>query len=112
MQNLILTPVSVEELVNLIASEVETRIHKTEVREPLPERMTLQEACDLTDQSKGQIYKMTMLGTIPCSHFGKRLIFSRKALTEWMDERTISSHSDRDEMSDRLSETAKKRLAK
>lgn len=112
MQNLILTPVSVEELVNLIASEVETRIHKSEIKEPLSERMTLQEACKLTGQSKGQIYKMTMLGTIPCSHFGKRLIFSRKALTEWMEERTISAPSAGDIMSERLSATAKKHLKK
>ena len=112
MQNLILTPVSVEELVNLLASEVETKNHKNDIKEPLSERMTLQDACELTGQSKGGVYKMTMLGTIPRSHFGKRLIFSRKALTEWMEERTISAPSVGDVMSDRLSATAKKRLNK
>ena len=86
--------------------------HPTKAPEPLPDRITLQDACELTGQSKGQIYKMTMLGTIPCSHFGKRLIFSRKALTEWMEERTISAPSAGDIMSDRLSATAKKHLKK
>ena len=86
--------------------------HPTKAPEPLPDRITLQDACELTGQSKGQIYKMTMLGTIPCSHFGKRLIFSRKALTEWMEEKTISAPSDGKVMSDRLSATAKKRLNK
>jgi excisionase family DNA binding protein len=84
--------------------------HPTKAPEPLPDRITLQDACELTGQSKGQLYKMTMLGTIPFSHFGKRLIFSRKALTEWMESRTISAHSAGDGMSDRLSATAKRRL--
>jgi excisionase family DNA binding protein len=86
--------------------------HPTKAPEPLPDRITLQDACELTGQSKGQIYKMTMLGTIPCSHFGKRLIFSRKALTEWMEEKTISAPSAGDEIENRLSATAKKRLKK
>jgi excisionase family DNA binding protein len=86
--------------------------HPPKASEPLPDRITLHDACELTGQSKGQIYKMTMLGTIPCSHFGKRLIFSRKALIEWMEERTISAPSAGDVMSDRLSSSAKKRLKK
>ena len=86
--------------------------HPTKASEPLPDRITLQDACELTGQSKGQVYKLTMIGDIPFSHFGKRLIFSRKALTEWMEERTISSPSVGDVMSDRLSASAKKRLKK
>ena len=86
--------------------------HPTKTPEPLPDRITLKEACELTGQSKGQIYKMTMLGTIPFSHFGKRLIFSRKALTVWMEERTISAPHASEIMSSILSSSAKKHLKK
>jgi excisionase family DNA binding protein len=80
--------------------------------EPLPDRITLQKACLLTGNSKSQIYKLTMNEDIPFQKFGKRLIFSRKSLLQWMDERTISTPSAGNVMADRLSASAKKQLKK
>jgi excisionase family DNA binding protein len=79
---------------------------------PLPDRISLLEACQLIGSSKGQIYKLTMNEDIPFQKFGKRLVFSRKSLLKWMEERTISTPTAGDVMSDRLSATAKKRLKK
>lgn len=80
--------------------------------EPLPDRITINEACKITDSSKAQIYKLSMLGEIPASKYGKRLVFSRKVLLEWMAARTISVSPAGDVMSDRLAISAKKHLNK
>lgn len=60
------------------------------VPEPEPDEITLAEACEITGLGKSSIYKLTMSNEIPYSKFGKRLFFSRKQLTAWMQERTIS----------------------
>lgn len=79
---------------------------------PLPDRIELNEACLVTDQSKSQVYKLTMLNEIPFQKYGKRLVFSRKSLLAWMEKRTISAPSAGDVMTDRLSKSAKKHLKK
>jgi hypothetical protein len=58
------------------------------------------------------MYKLTMQGDIPFQKYGKKLIFSRKNLLQWMDERTVSSPSAVDLMADSLAASAKKRLRK
>jgi excisionase family DNA binding protein len=79
---------------------------------PLPDRMTLSEACELTNQSKSQLYKMTMLSEIPFQKYGKKLVFSRKKLLEWMESRTVSPLKDTEIITGRVSEAAKKHLKK
>jgi excisionase family DNA binding protein len=80
---------------------------------PLPDRMDLlKEVCELTNFSESQIYKLTMLKEIPFQKYGKRLVFSRKALLKWMEERTITAPSAGDVMTDRLAKSAKKHLKK
>lgn len=78
--------------------------------EPLPDRISLNEACQLTGSSKSQLYKLSMLNQIPVSHFGKRLVFSRKELNAWMESRTISTSKDAEIITGRVSEAAKKHL--
>jgi hypothetical protein len=38
--------------------------------------------------SKAKIYKLTSSGKIPCKTFGKKLVFSRKAVLEWAESQT------------------------
>jgi len=78
----------------------------------LPDRVTLDEACEITGFSKSQIYKMSMLHQIPAAHFGKRLIFSRNELLKWIDKRTISICSIDAVISEYLAKSAKKRRVK
>lgn len=82
------------------------------IPEPLPDRMDVFEACTLTGFSKSQIYKLTMKGEIPYSKFGKRLVFSRKALLHWMENSTVPSTNAGDVMAERLAKSAKKHLEK
>jgi len=56
--------------------------------EDLPDRCFMEEACCITGFSESKIYKETMKRTIPFEKYGKRLVFSRKKLLEWMESRT------------------------
>ena len=97
------------EIKNCLLETIE-EIKNLPTPEPLPDQMTLKEACKLTALSKSQLYKLSMLDEIPRSYYGKRLEFSRKNLLEWMKERTISAPSASDIMDNRLSRSAKKQL--
>jgi predicted DNA-binding transcriptional regulator AlpA len=76
----------------------------------LPDRISLIEACELTGFSKSQMYKLSHLGEIPKSHYGKKLIFSRKSILEWRENRTISATPAGEVMENRLAKTAKRHL--
>lgn len=78
--------------------------------EEISDRCTLPEACEITGLSRSLLYKMSMDGTIPRQKYGKRLVFSRKSLSDWIEARTISTASPEDVMTDRLAESAKKKL--
>jgi excisionase family DNA binding protein len=110
MQNFILTPVSVPELVDLIATEVEARINRVEYKEPLQDRISLNEATQITGLSKSLLYKLSMDNAIPREKYGRRLVFSRKALNEWVQARTVATPSPDEIMTDRLAKSAKKKL--
>jgi len=99
------------EIKNCLRESIE-EIKSIPTPEPLPDRITLIEACTLTNQSKSQIYKLTMLNEIPFQKYGKRLVFSRKALLIWMEARTIPAPEAGDVMTDRLAKSAKKHLQK
>lgn len=39
--------------------------------------------------SKSKLYKLTSSGQVPFRNFGRRLIFSRKELLEWVEKQTV-----------------------
>lgn len=57
------------------------------------DRISLQETAQITGLRKSTLYKMTMTGAIPYMKLGKRLIFSRKSILEWMETRIKSPYS-------------------
>ena len=109
MQNLILSPVSVPELVDLIASEVEARINRYEFKEPPEDRIGLNEAIELTRISRSALYKLTMNGKVPHEKCRSRLIFSRKELQGWIDAQTFRKHSVEEVVSNQLQTVANKK---
>ena len=101
------------ELQEIIKDCVRLAIIETQPARPeQPDRIDFNEACEVTGFSKSQMYKLSHLGEIPRSHYGKKLIFSRKSLLEFMEARTISAPAAGKVMSDRLSLAAKKHLKK
>lgn len=88
----------------------------SEVQTPMPEpsdRIDKNEVKRMTGQGDSWVYKKTYKGCpdpLPYQKFGKRLVFSRKAIQEYIDAHTKTMASADEIMSDRLAESAKKRL--
>lgn len=83
--------------------------------EPLQDRIDKEEVKLMTGQGDSWIYKKTMKGCkdpLPFQKFGKRLVFSRKAIQEYIKSHTKDASNADDVMSDRLAKSAKKRLNK
>lgn len=110
MKDLILSPITITELVSLIADEMESRINRPEQSEPLPDRIGLNEVMHITGLKKSAIYKMTMAGTIPHGKYGRLLIFSRTEILNWMNQQIVQIQSKDKAMSGNLRQSAKKQL--
>jgi len=91
------------EIKNCIRESIE-EIRSIPTPTPSPDRITLNEACEITGLSRSLIYKMSMDGSIPKLKYGNRLVFSRKELEGWMEQRTTRKLS--------LEEIATKQLQK
>jgi len=112
MQDLYVTTIAVPELINLIADEIEARIKRTAISEPLSDRIDIKQAVNLIGLKQSAIYKMTMSGTIPHDKYGKRLVFSRRELEAWMEERTVRKQSPNEIASIQLAKAARKGMIK
>jgi hypothetical protein len=65
-------------------------ISQSQQMTPPPEdRVFIEDAINITGLEKKTIYKMSCLGQIPCKKYGRKLVFSRKELSAWIDARTI-----------------------
>jgi len=68
--------------------------HAPKPVEELPDRIIIDEVCNITGLRKPTIYKMTSTGEIPCFRIGQgRLVFSRSELKKLMEARTIRKQS-------------------
>ena len=88
MENLIV--MQREDLDRLLKKAVREAL---EMREPVKERMSIDDAVAYLNEnglkiSKSTLYKHTMTKTIPFSRFGdRRIVFSAKELDEWVGQR-------------------------
>ena len=108
----IITSFSKTELEQLITSSVQKCLNSN-LHPPQPAQSYLigiEEACNITGWLKPTIYKKSFLGEIPCSRMGKRLVFSRKELTSWMQSQTIRKQSPEETATKHLQKEAQKRL--
>ena len=78
----------------------------------LPDRILLSEACEITGLSIASIYSLTHHKKIPYKKFGSRLVFSRKALIEWLDSQTKLPISETAITEKKLIKSAMKKLQK
>ncbi len=79
---------------------------------PLPDRITLNQACEITGLSRSLLYKKSMDGSIPKLKYGNRIVFSRKELEGWMDQRTTRTQSLENIATRQLQKAARKKLLK
>lgn len=106
----IITSLKFSELEQLITDSVQ-KCFVNSLLSPTPilnDRIDLSEACNLTGLRKSSIYRLSMDNKIPFQKYGKRLVFSRKNLLEWIDSRTIGTP----EVSESLKAAALKKLRK
>ena len=65
------------------------------VNPPFPEKLSIDKALAFLAENgfpttSGNMYKMTANKEIPCARIGKRLIFSKSDLLNWIEERSVS----------------------
>jgi excisionase family DNA binding protein len=87
MENLVFSPIKIEELIERIARKVveiqSSIIHGTQ--ESPEEILNLDKACSFLNLSRAAIYTMTCRKSIPYIKRGKRLYFKRSDLIEWLN---------------------------
>jgi len=70
----------------------------------------LDEVQKITGMKKSVIYKLTAANEIPVKRFGKKLVFSRKDLLEWVNSKTIKTESLGISMSKQIQLAARRKL--
>ena len=82
-------------------------------QEPLPYRIDKNTVIQMTGKSNQWVYQKTTKGSkdpLPFQKFGRQLVFSRIAIQEFIDSHTLSTPSTEKVMTDKLQESAKKKL--
>ncbi len=109
-ENLPVGALTVGQLLEII--EQKTAARKTE---PKPESVTKNDRTGikdiklLTGLSYSQLYKLTANNAIPHRKFGKRLVFSIKQVTEWMELQTTGKETSKQKAARQLAKLAMKR---
>lgn len=81
-----------ETVVRKMVSETLTEARNLPLPEPKPDNLTIDQAVEFLNQQgypvkKSQLYKESHLNNVPKQYIGKRLLFSRKQLSEWLNGR-------------------------
>jgi excisionase family DNA binding protein len=77
--------------------------------EPKDDRVGIDNIKSLTGLSYSQLYKLTANNAIPHRKFGKRLVFSRKAILEWLELQTTGKETSKQKAARLLAKSAMKR---
>lgn len=95
------------DLQNLIQQSVAVTLEqfRDQLQTPLPDKIDIHEVAAMTGLRKSVIYSKTCHREIPYAKFGKRLVFSRKAIELWMQARMVQPVR-RDKMVKHLSDVA------
>ena len=111
MNQLILSPIPVEDLVDRLADAMAVRMI------PMPKEprddIDIEEVSEMTGLAHHTIYKKTSSKSkkqIPHAKFGKRLKFSRREIQAWMEANTITPTNYEHKMIDQLAKSARKKM--
>lgn len=99
-------------------SEIKADIKKLKAPEApaiLSDACTMEQAIEHLKEKglptkRGQFYKLTANGELPCQRIGKRLILSRKELDQWIESRKYRRETSKQKAAKLLAESASKRL--
>ncbi len=107
-ENTPLVDITIGQLLEILRQKAASKVseHKAE---PKDDRVGIDDIKALTGLSYSQLYKLTALNAIPHRKFGKRLIFSVKAITEWMEQQTTGKETSKQKAARQLAKLAMKR---
>ena len=91
MNDVLLTPIRLNEFETLIQNSVERAIKALNSQQPEPtalpdQLLTIQQAAELLHLSVPTLYSKVSKREIPCMKQGKRLYFSQKELVEYLKQ--------------------------
>jgi len=75
------------EVISAIVRDAINNIPKPK-EEPRPDRIDIDDVSLITGLKVPQIYKLTHRSEIPFKKFGKRLVFSRREILQWVEHQT------------------------
>src|SRR5690606_18155345 len=104
---IVTTPERISQIVTEAVSAAMKR-HVLPVADSLPDRIGIDEVCEITGYKKATVYRLTSEDKIPHSKYGNKLVFSRKELASWLEDQTIHSSKFKDEVAERLMKQARK----
>lgn len=98
-------------------ADIRSEVRKLRQPEPpvkLPENLTVDQAIELLQDNGlpitlATLYKKTHLGEIPASRIGKRLVFSRKKLLNWIESRRVEKVAPATIAAEKLARSAQRR---
>ena len=105
-----LVDITVGQLLEIIEQKAASKVQEPK-QEPKDDRAGIDEIKLLTGLSKSQIYKLSMLNAIPNRKFGRKLVFSIKQVTEWMEQQTTGKETSKEKAARQLAKLAMKRQA-
>lgn len=76
-----------------LAEKLDQIQKQVDKKTPEPDWLNIDEACKLLNLSKSAIYKRTMNCEIPFYKFGKKLMFKRVELNEFVTSHKVKGHS-------------------
>jgi predicted DNA-binding transcriptional regulator AlpA len=103
-----LVDITVGQLLEIIEQKAASKVEEPK-QEPKDDRAGIDEIKLLTGLSKSQIYKLSMLNAIPNRKFGRKLVFSIKQVTEWMEQQTTAKETSKQKAARQLAKMAMKR---
>jgi len=110
-ENLPVGALTVGQLLEIIEQKTAARQPEPKPEpEPKDDRTGIDEIKQLTGLSFSQLYKLTANNAIPHRKFGKRLIFSRKAVLNWMEQQTTGKETSKERAARQLAKSAMKRV--
>ncbi|KAA5548379.1 hypothetical protein [Adhaeribacter rhizoryzae] len=88
---------SAEQLSRLIREEISRLQDFRPAKPPRPDHLDFKEALKFVNEqgfplSRSQFYKSTSLKQVPFKTFGRKLIFSRLQLLDWIESKTIDKN--------------------
>jgi excisionase family DNA binding protein len=105
-----LAEITVGQLLEIIEQKTAARQPEPKQEpEPKDDRTGIDEIKQLTGLSYSQLYKLTANNAIPHRKFGKKLVFSLKAITEWMEQQTTGKETSKQKAARQLAKLAMKR---